>query len=599
MLALPKVLCRPIVALCLIATAASAAGEDKIPWILDLETARQQAIATNRLILVHFTGEKCVPCKRLEKNVYSRPQFGFTMIQQYAPVKINASQSPDLARQFKVTSWPTDIIIAPSGHEIHRMTPPADPQNYLNMLGQVSWRYRQMMAGSGTMAQFTPNALQAQVQANRTPQASRRPNGKNNAFGGSPVSTGSPYSYQQAQYNPEGIPRTGRVPNFQNSNAANAVDARMVAGQQSQQAGNRIPTAGNPNGAYAQLAGGVNALASQYGATPVQQLGFGASPAENQTPAATPSSNGPLPSVGYTQSIPTPPPALPAAATNSGPHSARVPESLVIKNEFFEKKVAAAEKATTAATSVVNKVVNASKEAVAAVTEKATNLVQPLAPAEAPVVLTPPQASSTLQAPRQAISPQRAIAPQQTIAPQQAIAPQLAKVQAQVVGPETMVETVTHLIGEPATANAGTPEPANPAVAQVAAQQPEIKSPKSDSSDLSMDGYCCVTLHNENRWAKGDTRWGARHRGRVYLFNSAASQQQFLADPDKYSPILAGYDPVSFRDSSQLSTGSRNHGVRYDEHMFLFESEASLQKFWSSPEQYAAAAYKAMQEQAQ
>ena len=64
-----KVLCRLIVASCIMANVGSAANDDKIPWLSDLETARQQAVESNRLILVHFTGEKCVPCKRLEKNV--------------------------------------------------------------------------------------------------------------------------------------------------------------------------------------------------------------------------------------------------------------------------------------------------------------------------------------------------------------------------------------------------------------------------------------------------------------------------------------------------------------------------------------------------
>ena len=93
----------------------------------------------------------------------------------------------------------------------------------------------------------------------------------------------------------------------------------------------------------------------------------------------------------------------------------------------------------------------------------------------------------------------------------------------------------------------------------------------------------------------GDKRWGARHRGSVYLFQSAAAQQQFLADPDRYSPILAGYDPVAFVDQQQYVTGSRRHGIRFQDTIVLFSSEEALQKFSSNPDRYLANVQQAMQ----
>ena len=102
-----------------------------------------------------------------------------------------------------------------------------------------------------------------------------------------------------------------------------------------------------------------------------------------------------------------------------------------------------------------------------------------------------------------------------------------------------------------------------------------------------MDGCCPVTLIDENRWAKGDKRWGARHRGSLYLFQSAAAQQKFLASPDQYSPALAGFDPVVFVERGQYSAGMRAHGIRYQDQIYLFESEQSLSRFAESPVRYA------------
>ena len=560
MFAYKNLLQRIVVISTILAGVGSSQAADKIPWLPNLEAARQQAIASQKLILVHFTGEKCAPCKRLEKNVYSMPQFGFTMVQNFAPVKINASASPDIARQFNVTTWPTDVILAPSGHEIHRMNSPQEARDYLTVLGQVAWRYRQMMAGSGTMAQFTPNAMQPQVQANRTPRVPQ-PNANGT------MSNASPYGYQQPQFAQANMPRTGQSPMQRAMGGATPFNAGLVAAQQAQQAelaGNmKIPSAtpAVPGSAPAQLVGGVNALASQYGATPVQRMGYGAQPSaataspntSTNSPIAPSNSTGQLPTVGYgtpmstTTPVPNVPTASPSTTTTSAPAaqaaSQRVPDSLVIKNEFAGRKKAATEKITAAAGAVAD----AGQQIAKTIDEKA----KAVAAAATNTEMTTPKVSAA------------------------ANSTQPANVQA------SMTAEIPQLPNESASSSG------------------ETNSDGEGEQNLSMDGYCCVTLHEENRWAKGDARWGARHRGRVYLFQSAAAQQQFLADPDRYSPILAGYDPVAFRDGGSLVAGSRNHGVRYDDHMFLFDSEASLQKFWSSPEQYAATAYQAMHDQSQ
>ena len=60
----------------------------------------------------------------------------------------------------------------------------------------------------------------------------------------------------------------------------------------------------------------------------------------------------------------------------------------------------------------------------------------------------------------------------------------------------------------------------------------------------------------------------------------------FLADPDRFSPLLAGYDPVDFCDQGEYTAGKRAHGIRYRDTIILFSSEASLEKFSAAPEPY-------------
>ena len=96
------------------------------------------------------------------------------------------------------------------------------------------------------------------------------------------------------------------------------------------------------------------------------------------------------------------------------------------------------------------------------------------------------------------------------------------------------------------------------------------------------------------RWAKGDTQWGAIHRGRTYLFASSEAQRRFLANPDAYSPVIEGNDPVLALDNRQLVPGSRTLGVFFEKRVYLFSCEETLRRFEQNPKRYAAEIVQAM-----
>jgi YHS domain-containing protein/thiol-disulfide isomerase/thioredoxin len=129
---------------------------------------------------------------------------------------------------------------------------------------------------------------------------------------------------------------------------------------------------------------------------------------------------------------------------------------------------------------------------------------------------------------------------------------------------------------------------------QVAAAQPTMPTAPPDARrlppgapPLGFDGYCPVSMRGQWRWVPGDPKWGAIHRGRTYWFASQREQQQFLANPDYYSPALSGIDPVLALDHGQTVSGMREHALDYDNQFYLFSSEATLQQFTSSPARYA------------
>jgi len=127
------------------------------------------------------------------------------------------------------------------------------------------------------------------------------------------------------------------------------------------------------------------------------------------------------------------------------------------------------------------------------------------------------------------------------------------------------------------------------------AAAPQAPAPSGVAgAPLTMDGFCAVTLAEQERWVKGDPRWGAVHRGRTYLFLSQQHQQRFLADPDRYSPVLSGYDPTRYVDRGELVPGQRRHGMWFRGKIYLFADEESLDRFSTAPEVYAQRAHEIM-----
>jgi YHS domain-containing protein len=116
-----------------------------------------------------------------------------------------------------------------------------------------------------------------------------------------------------------------------------------------------------------------------------------------------------------------------------------------------------------------------------------------------------------------------------------------------------------------------------------------------DEYPLAMKGYCPVTLAAERKWKRGDARFGALHRRRTFLFGSEAEQQKFLLDPDRYTPVLTGYDIVKFVKSGKFVDGSPAHSLTFRKQVYLFLDEGSLEAFMQNPGKFADDAHQAIE----
>jgi YHS domain-containing protein/thiol-disulfide isomerase/thioredoxin len=113
---------------------------------------------------------------------------------------------------------------------------------------------------------------------------------------------------------------------------------------------------------------------------------------------------------------------------------------------------------------------------------------------------------------------------------------------------------------------------------------------------LALEGYCPVTLMEHREWQEGDPKIGVIHRQRLYLFANQAAQQRFLANPDNYSPVCRGHDPVLVLDQNQAVPGRREFGVFYGDRIYLFANEATRTQFEQNPKRYSAEIMQAMRQ---
>lgn len=130
-----------------------------------------------------------------------------------------------------------------------------------------------------------------------------------------------------------------------------------------------------------------------------------------------------------------------------------------------------------------------------------------------------------------------------------------------------------------------TPQPVNLDRPTMAAVAPAPAA--AGTMAMGLEGYCPVTLIEKGAWVEGDVQWGARHRGRTYLFTGPAEQQAFLSAPERYAPVLTGDDPVLAMDAGRRVPGDRRYGLTYESRTYLFSSPETLNAFTAAPEIYA------------
>ena len=103
---------------------------------------------------------------------------------------------------------------------------------------------------------------------------------------------------------------------------------------------------------------------------------------------------------------------------------------------------------------------------------------------------------------------------------------------------------------------------------------------------LGFDGFCLVSLLDENRLRKGEATYTAEHHGQTVGFFSDEHRQRFLANPDRFWPVANGQCLVSTKDGRGAELGDPRVGVIWRGKLWFFSDRETQQRFLAMPQQY-------------
>jgi thiol-disulfide isomerase/thioredoxin len=120
--------------------AAALAGCSKVPdqfHAMAFDQALAKAAKERRVVIVDFYTTWCGPCKRLEKETWGNPGVRSWLAAKAVAVKIDAEKDEVLAKRFRVTAYPTIVLLKSDGKEVDRWVGCRDAKTFLGEVGDA------------------------------------------------------------------------------------------------------------------------------------------------------------------------------------------------------------------------------------------------------------------------------------------------------------------------------------------------------------------------------------------------------------------------------------------------------------------------------
>jgi protein disulfide-isomerase len=126
------------------------AGAEELSWTTDLPKAQAKAKAESKLVMIDFTGSDwCGWCIKLNKEVFSKPEFVEYAKKNLVPVEIDFPRSKPqsaqlkkaneaLQEKYKIEGYPTIIVLNGAGKKVGELGyQPGGPKPFIDELEKL------------------------------------------------------------------------------------------------------------------------------------------------------------------------------------------------------------------------------------------------------------------------------------------------------------------------------------------------------------------------------------------------------------------------------------------------------------------------------
>jgi thioredoxin-related protein/YHS domain-containing protein len=141
----------------------------EIPWSTNIEDSLHRAATNGQPVLMEFTADWCVFCKKMEKNTFPNPQVTQKISSNFVAVRVDADQNKDLVKDLGIKGLPAILIVSPDLKVIKRISGFQTPEALIKQLDEVAYT-RPTQAGPPMIANSNVQPQQPVNQPVRQPQ---------------------------------------------------------------------------------------------------------------------------------------------------------------------------------------------------------------------------------------------------------------------------------------------------------------------------------------------------------------------------------------------------------------------------------------------